>query len=378
MIAPTKTGITTICLSFCLYMVSMQSFSGLLFLLLGVLFGCFVINAFKARHAGKHLRLTPPESISTSEGDCLNTAWTLENTSSSDIGHIEVVSEWGSILKIQHLGPREIRHLTPKLKFEIRGVYKFSGLKLLSSYPFGLVRITRRIPCQGEIVVYPLVYICDPPVAAGFEPMLGGRFSGKYRSRTGDLFHGVKPFQPQDPVKLIHWRSSSKGLGLMVKEFDEELSGRVSIILANHQGKTFGGESTFDWAARAAGSLVLSALDAGFQVEFVSLSDLTLLSIPPFVDGDVVLDVLARVRPSPNHGSLKALGEAISLVSSQSGLSIILTELTTDFNEHLDGISRLKNRKVSLYLPSYIKTDSLRHVSSVKYFSGEEIFSSNI
>lgn len=377
MIKLTKTGMTTIGLSFCLYLVSMQSFSGLLFLLLGILFGCFLINSFKARHAIYSVELSPPESISAVEGERLNTAWTIENTSHSEIGHIEVFSEWGSILKIHCLGPREIRHLTPKLKFDLRGVYTFSGLRLMSSYPFGLTKFTRRVGCDGEIVVYPSVYHCNPPIAAGFEPMLGGRFSGKYRSRTGDLFHGVKPFQPQDPVKLIHWRSSSKGLGLMVKEFDEELSGRVSIILANHRGRTMDGESTFDWAARAAGSVILSALDAGYQVEFVSLSDLKLMSIPPFVDGDVVLDVLARVTPSTDQVSFDKLEEAISLVSLKSGLTIILPQLSKDLIKHLDENAQLKNRKLSIYLPSYIPSDSMYGFNQLKHFSGTEIFSSS-
>lgn len=377
MIKPTKTGITVLTVGICLYLVSIQAVAGLLFLLLGILFGCLAVNIFKARNATKCLKLTPPESLSAGEGELLNSAWTVENTSSSDIGHIDVISMWGSLLRIHCLGSHEVRHITPKLRFNLRGVYQLSEIKLESSYPFGLIKFWSRLNCRGEIVVFPSVYTCNPPKAAGFEPMLGGRFSGKYRSRTGDLFHGVKPFQPQDPVKLIHWRSSSKGLGLMVKEFDEQLSGRVSVILSTSQGKKVDGESTFDWAARAAGSSVLSALDAGFQVEFVNLVDLKLLSIPPFMDGDVVLEALARITPSFDNSSFHNLDKAVSMVSSKSGLSIILTEISSDCIDYLNRISENGTRKLSIYLPSYnngITSRDFGNSIAVQYYSKNEIY----
>ena len=377
MIKPTKTGITVLTVGICLYLVSMQAVAGLLFLLLGILFGCLAVNIFKARKATKCLKLTPPESLSAGEGELLKSAWTVENTSSSDIGHIDVISMWGSLLRIHCLESHEVRHITPKLRFNLRGVYQLSEIKLESSYPFGLIKFWRRLNCRGEIVVFPSVYTCNPPTAAGFEPMLGGRFSGKYRSRTGDLFHGVKPFQPQDPVKLIHWRSSSKGLGLMVKEFDEQLSGRVSVILSTNQGKMIDGESTFDWAARAAGSSVLSALDAGFQVEFVNLIDLKLLSIPPFMDGDVVLEALARITPSFDNSSFHNLIKAVSMVSSKSGLSIILTEISSDCIDYLNRISENGTRKLSIYLPSYnnkVTSRDFGNSIAVHYYSKNEIY----
>ena len=378
MIKLTKTGVTILGVGLCLYLASVQAVAGLLFLLLGILFGCLVINIFKAKNATKYLKLIPPNSITAREGELLNSAWTVENTSNSEIGHLDLISKWGSLLRVQCLRPREVRHITPKLKFNLRGVYKFSELKLISSYPFGLIKFWRRLGCKGEIVVYPFVYCCTPPVAAGFEPMLGGRFSGKYRCRTGDLFHGVKPFQPQDPVKLIHWRSSSKGLGLMVKEFDEQLSGRVSVILDNRQGRTLVGESSFDWAVRAAGSLILSALDAGFQVEFISLCDMKLLSIPPFMDGDIVLEALARVTPTTKQFTFQTLNEAVSRLSSKSGLSIILTEMSSDMIDYLNKTSEQGSRKMSIYLPSHNNappSNDIGQAINIQYYSKNRIVS---
>ena len=359
----------------CLYLASMQAVAGLLFLLLGILFGCLVLNIYKARNATKCLKLVPPACMAASEGELPTSAWTIENTSHSDIGHFDLMSAWGSFLRIHSMGPREVRHITPKLRFALRGVYRFAELKLVSSYPFGLIKFWRRLQCEGEIVVYPSVYRCNPPAAAGFEPMLGGRFSGKYRSRTGDHFHGVKPFQPQDPVKLIHWPSSSKGLGLMVKEFDEQLSGRVSIILSTGRGEKIDGEWTFDWAARAAGSIVLSALDAGFQVEFVSLSNLKLLSIPPFMDGDIVLEELARIVPSDDDLSFHTLDKAIARVSPKSGLSIIFTDLSSDCINHLTTIARGQARRLGIYVPVHCRSDEAFAFDNItiQYFSKNEI-----
>ena len=78
--------------------------------------------------------------------------------------------------------------------------------------------------------------------------------------------------------------------------FEEELAGRVGLILDDgHSGDA----KIFDDAARAAGSLMFSALDAGHHVEWISLGELTLRLVPPFADGQEILDRLARMPLAP-------------------------------------------------------------------------------
>ena len=177
--------------------------------------------------------------------------------------------------------------------------------------------------------------------------MLGGQFSGMFKSRIGDHFHSVRGFLPQDPVKLIHWPATSKGLGIMVKEFNEQLSGRVSIMLGCGAGQTVNGETTLDWAARAAGSLAFSALDAGYQVESAALSDLSVLSVPPFADGNQILEQLSRLAAQDNRLTRLNLESVVERVSAKSGLCFVLTEVNSELCEFVNDQIRSAYRKVS-------------------------------
>ncbi len=373
---PSKFGVSVVTLSFFLYLVSMQSQSGILFLILGILFGCFIINYLKAKKSISLLSLIPPESITATEGKHINETWKFENPSNTDIGHIQIMGPWGKFISLSFLAPESHSYITPKTMFKLRGTYSFDMLKLVSSYPFGLIRCWKKIRCSGEIMVYPKVYPCMPPQAAGFEPMLGGKFSGKYKSRTGDQFHGVRPLVPQDPVKFIHWPSSSKGQGLMVKEFDEEVSGRVSIVMGCDTGEHIEDETGLDWAARAAGSLILSSLDYGYQVEFMNLADFDIVNIPPFDDGDTAMRCLSRLKADNTKLSKENLSLAFNKLSKKSGLCFVMSDISKDFIEFLNDNTVVKNRKVAVFVPSYLLdriNGQIENSIIIRYFNSEEI-----
>lgn len=128
--------------------------------------------------------------------------------------------------------------------------------------------------------------------------MVGGKFRGHRQTGAGNHFSGVRPHQAGDSLRQIHWASSAKRLGLMVKTFDEELSGRVAIVL---DCGSSGDAKVFDDAVRAAGSLVFAALDAGHHVEWLDLASMEPDVLPPFADGHEILDRLARLRAEPQR-----------------------------------------------------------------------------
>jgi len=349
---PSKLGLSFGGLAVMLYLVALQSQSGLLFLILGVVCGCYVINALAAALTARRLRLTPPDTIHGVEGQPVKGTWLVANASGGRTGLTEVRSPWGVLLRIGRLGPRAALHITPELTFPERGVYPFASLVLVSSYPFGLVRCRWRLRVAGEIVVYPAAYECASPAAAGYEPMVGGKFVGRNRSASGDRFHGVRPFRPQDPVKLIHWPSSSKGQGIMVKEFDEELSGRIAIVLAPSPARARDGSPLLNWAARAVASLMYAALDQGHQVEFIDLASQTPLSVPPFSDGRAVLEHLARLQPAPGALTRENLDKAVLQLPRKAALCFVLTSPDQDAIDHLRERRVADRRKIAVYLPS--------------------------
>lgn len=347
----TKTGAGFVGLSVLLYLASMQSTTGLLFLLLGVVFACFVINLLGARQNLRQLEVVLPASLSGTEGEPLDGYATVRNRGRRNGGLAEVTGQMGSFLKIGPLPPQETLQARSQLTMPRRGLYTYRDLRLSSAFPFGLIRAAKRLDAAGEIVVYPRVYPCDSPPASGFEPVLGGHFTGPNRSPAGDRFHGVRPMQDGDPVRLVHWASSSKGLGLMVKEFEEELAGRVCLIIDPAPANAADGGSALDWAARAAGSLALATLDRGNQLELASSDGALRLSVPPFADSEVVLEALARLEERRCKLTAEALEMLVDGLPRKASLCFVMTCADPVVTAFINEAPFLRRRVMTVYLP---------------------------
>ena len=112
-----------------------------------------------------------------------------------------------------------------------RGVYPHGATIVSTRFPFGLVEVNRSVSLDGRTIVHPDIYRVSSPEAAGFDVMVGGKYRGQRQSPSGDSFAGVREHRPGDSLRQIHWASSAKGRGLMVRFYDEELSGRVGLIV---------------------------------------------------------------------------------------------------------------------------------------------------
>ncbi len=368
-LALTKTGIGFLCLSAFLYLASMQEYSGLLFFTLGIIAGCFVYNiAIAIKNAGS-LQVTLPETIQGIEGEHLRGECTVFNPTTRMAGYAEILSPWGVIFRIGGIEAGGKMQLSSGLSLNRRGVYPYSVFTLVTSFPFGLIRYRKRFNRQGEIIVYPAVYDCDPPNASGFMPMLGGKFTGKYRTSVGDKFHGVRPMQESDPVKLLHWPSSSKGQGMMVKEFDEELSGSISILIDCRSSNTPDGGNLLDWIARAAGSLSLLALEQGNQLTLANITTEEILSISPFADSDIILEELARVKECDTINLKGCLRRILPRLPKKSSLCFILSRNDKGLIRFIKEYIYSSAREISLYLPDLDETPVPFHGWHVAYYS---------
>jgi uncharacterized protein (DUF58 family) len=350
MITPTKSGWGFLGLMFMLYLSSMQSQSGLLFFIIGILAACFVLNILKARNSLKKIKFQLPEKIKMVEGKQSTVTMEVENTSSQTQGIIDIIAKFGKVFRIGAIPQNSTCHLFPDITFPVRGVYPLSKLKIESTFPFGLMKIRKRISQKGSIVVVPAVYPCQSPPADGFEPMTGGTFTGKHKSQSGSEFAGVREFTPEDPIKFIHWKSSSKGRGLMVKEFNEELSGRISVIIDCTPTQPTAGETQLDRAVRAVGSLTLSALDVGHHVDIIPMSDKYIMKFPPFADGTALLDMLAGIEEKKNCMTKEDINDAVEIAARRSALCFVMTQPNKELDLIIEQLLD-DRRKISVYIP---------------------------
>jgi uncharacterized protein (DUF58 family) len=265
------------------------------------------------------------------------------------------------------LAAGETAKIVPNVVNTKRGVYGFEDITISSAFPFGLFEVSKKLNLPGELVVYPAIYPVHSPRAAGFDLTVGGKHKGIRHSTSGADFAGVRPIQHGDPLKQIHWRSSAKGQGLMVKIFEEELSGRISVII-----DTRGDEKVFDNAMRAAGSIMNAALEEGNHIEWIDLGNLQLNLVPPLSDGMDLLFGLARIQPKNMEITAARIEEALDKISRKSTVHYISTAFHDTILKVLDD-PKWHKRLFTLYLPQGSPAPRLDSISVV-YYEERELF----
>lgn len=341
----TRLGWLLIFIGFVLFLSSITSQSSLLLVPIGILIGCYFVNTFAGRRTLKQLRLGAPEIVRVVEGQTPDRTWLAENLGGRAIGGISVSSGDALLFHVPHIGGDDAVHPAPDHTFDRRGVYEHEATIVSTRFPFGLIQVSRTQRLAGRTIVHPNIYHVPPPRAAGFDVMVGGKFRGQRQAASGDSFSGVREHRPGDSLRQIHWPSSAKGLGLMVKNFDEELSGRVGIVLDAGSG---GDGEILDHAARLAGSLAYAALDQGHHVELIDLARLEPQVIPPFDDGQAMLDELAEIQVTPDCLTPDKLLAAVERLSRKAALHIILTDRSGPVIDAIEDLIA-RERKVTVY-----------------------------
>jgi uncharacterized protein (DUF58 family) len=121
------------------------------------------------------------------------------------------------------------QHTSYRHTFARRGLYRFSGFRISTKFPFALFRKSRSATSVVEVVVLPAVYPVLPP---GPQATDLGEIWASRSGRRGD-FHSLRQYQAGDDPRGIHWRKSARLGRLMVRINEEPTSRRIAILLDN-------------------------------------------------------------------------------------------------------------------------------------------------
>ncbi len=125
--------------------------------------------------------------------------------------------------------------------FHQRGIYQFQSTTIMSAYPFGIVRQQRYLlSAMQQISVLPAFYSLNKIVLPKGQSMN----STQSPAHIGhDEFHQLRPFQPQDALKHIHWAKSAQSLNnrpmdpqLISKSYHDANSPTLTICLPQGAG----------------------------------------------------------------------------------------------------------------------------------------------
>jgi uncharacterized protein (DUF58 family) len=197
---------------------------------------------------------------------------------------------------VERLNPGQSAHVELVKRAVRRGAFSGGEAVLVSGAPFGFLRSTRTIDVPTDVTVVPRwVELRSFPI---LEPSsyLSDAVHERARTGAGEEFLGVRDYRPGDPPRFVHWRSTARAGHLVVREFEEEVASRVSLVLA---GADTGSppDSAYETLVSAAASIGVYALATGHPVDLVRSAPGGELEHMGDPDRFALLDWLARARP---------------------------------------------------------------------------------
>jgi uncharacterized protein (DUF58 family) len=154
-----------------------------------------------------------------------------------------------------------------------RGLYQLGPARIAGTDPFGLFRSSRRIGPTRQVLVYPQTFEMTGLALPAGQHLGGDRRRAGWHQTT-PFVAGVREYQPGDPVRHVHWRSTAHAGRLMVKEFDAEPVADVWLFLDLHAvaQRGSGDESTEEYGVTIAASLAKHFLGQGRAVGLVAIA----------------------------------------------------------------------------------------------------------
>ncbi len=148
-----------------------------------------------------------------------------------------------------------------------RGEFTLGPWELWTGDPFGLFTVRQVYDQALTLLVYPPITSL-PPVVLPRGGTVGQAHTSRRAWEPTVNARSVRPYTPGDPMRHIHWPQTAHRGDLLVREFDQETTGDVWLLLDLHRAVQAGHdeEATAEYAIILVASLAAHLLDQGRAV----------------------------------------------------------------------------------------------------------------
>lgn len=303
---PTKRAVVIVGIGALLVIAGATAQSGWLFVLAAGVLG-LVAGSFVVRHRLGTVEVVRRMPLRARVGDEIHAGLSVASGSRSPIPLFTLEDAFDAFdpvtVGVERLAPGASAEVELVRTAAIRGVYEAGSVTLTSGAPFGLVRSRRTTLVRTPFTVVPRWV--DLPSFPILEPSSSPSDVLHERARTGagEEYLGVREYRPGDPLRAVHWRTTARAGKLIVREYQQEISSTVGVVLAGVDHGA-GPESSFESLVSAAASIGIYALQTGHPIHIVRDQGAGIEYLGGTGKHDL-LDWLASARPS--DGSLEPL-----------------------------------------------------------------------
>ena len=224
----------------------------------------------------------------------------------------------------------QTQHTTYNGRLPRRGRYRFGPLRVSTRFPLGLVRHRLVVEDLQTLIVHPkLGRLTHDWTEVARRSAAGGQ-SVLRRGSLEAEYYGLRDWRSGDSRRWIHWRSSARRGSLVVRQFEEQRSRDVALLVDLWQPATPSDEQ-IDRVERAL-SFVATLIDAACRQPgrrfFLSFAAATFLersgpASPLFFQQQ--MDDLALVAPHHDPGFPTSLGHALARVPASIPTLLVST-----------------------------------------------------
>ena len=216
--------------------------------------------------------------------------------------------------------------LTYKFHNLPRGDHSLSVIRLKTGDMIGLFEKEAKYALPKKILVWPAYYDLSYKQLENFFNQ-GEAGSVKKMQREHSIVSGVREYQPGDQMSWINWKATASKNAIMTKEFEEQKSHDLYIILDEDASETF--EELVVFAASLAHVLLKKGILVGYTGSSMDEAPL------PIRGGDgqrqTIFYRLAKTEAN-GHGSLSSWFGSHQTAQSQNTTLILIT---SDLNRRM-------------------------------------------
>jgi uncharacterized protein (DUF58 family) len=221
--------------------------------------------------------------------------------------------------------------VTYRLRPEKRGCYQVGPLEVTATDPLGIFHFRQELSGTAELLVYPATVDLPWAFPPGGSPYGASSLHTAEMRGQGSEMYGIREYQPGDPLRRVHWRSSARLGRLAVVEYEHDVSVDLTLLVDARRGSDVGegAETTLETAATLAASLARMVLERGNRCRLVIPGAPTALRCHGVGDDrglealHWILDALARVRAEQTETAADGIAAVLPELERDSTLALI-------------------------------------------------------
>ena len=176
-----------------------------------------------------------------------------------------------SVKEVIAIGFRKTVEIPYSLERLPRGEHQFQSVRILISDVFGFVKKEYTFPLDDRLIVEPherSIKLSDGTVSFESGPTMAETF----RLESTNVATGVREYAPGDRFSWIHWKQTARNQMVMTKEFEQERSDSVLLVLdASSSGNK--NPLAFEAGVELAASLFSALEKAAIDLELVVIGE---------------------------------------------------------------------------------------------------------